>query len=78
MLVELVKDEVKRLQADKYQHGGSGGQDVHAPTTGQTDGRRHLKTRCSGQVAYHILALLENDGTSTDETDATDDLCRYA
>ena len=77
VFVEFVKDEVKGFQTCQHEYGGCRRQHIHATTTSQTDGCYHPDTGCGGQTAHHILALLEDDGTGTDETDARHDLSGY-
>lgn len=77
MLFELMKDGVQDFQADEDEEGGCGGKDIKTASASQTDGRRDPKAGGGGQSAYHILALMEDDGAGTDETDARYDLGSY-
>ena len=74
MLVELAEEVVEGLKAEKDEESAGGGQDIHADTTGQTDGGYDPQTCGSGETADHVLLLTEDDGTSTNETDAAYDL----
>ena len=77
MLVEFLEEIVKGFEADEDEEGGCGGKDIKTASASQTDGRRDPKAGSGGQSAYHILALMEDDGAGTDETDARYDLGSY-
>ena len=70
-----MKDEVERFEPGKHQDGGSTGKDIHAASTGKTNGGCDPHTSSGGKSTNHILALMEDDGARTDETDTRDDLC---
>jgi len=77
VLVELAEEEVEGFQSEEYKQRTDSGQHIHATSTSQADGGCHPKARSCRQSADHILLFTEDDGTSTDETDAADHLRGY-
>ena len=71
MLIELMEDEVKSLQSNKHECRSGCCQHIHTTSTSKSDSRRHPQASCRRQTPYSILILLEDDRTSTNETDTT-------
>ena len=71
-------ETVQDLETDKDEDGGCGGEDVHASSAGQADGGGDPETGGGSETADHVLALMEDDGACTDETDTRDDLGGHA
>ena len=68
----LVVNEVHSFQADEHHDGGSSGQGEHARTSCHADGRCDPQTGSRGETFHHVL--LKDDGSSTNEPNATDNL----
>ncbi len=72
MLKDAMMEEVHALKADQHHNCGSDSDIIHANTSSHTDGRGHPQACSCGQSLHHIL--LEDNSTSTNETDTTDHL----
>ena len=77
MLVEFFEEIIEGFQANEDEEGRCGSEDVQTSSAGQTDGGCDPEASGSGQTAHHILALVEDDGSCTDETDTGHYLSSY-
>ena len=71
--IKATQEVVEGLQAEQHKEGTEGRENIHACSTSQSDGCRHPDAGRCGESTNGIL--LENDGSGSDEANATDHLC---